>query len=103
MRTILVSLLLLAAFGPGRGAWAADDAPGAQPPARADAPPARREDPAQPWTPEQRALVRQQCELAFPGENICACVTHQIELLSPDPEVVTAEAIQTGVKRCRRV
>ncbi len=102
MRTIILSLLLVAAFGPARHTLAAGDLPAVQPSPRADAP-AKRDPAAQPWTPEQRASMMHECENAFPGEGICACVTHQVELLSPDPDVVTSEAIQAGVKHCRRV
>ena len=102
MRKLALTLLLLAASGPAHHAMAAGDPPAAQPPPRADAP-AERDTAVQPWSPEQRASMMHECENAFPGEGICACVTHQVELLSPDPAVVTAEAIQAGVKRCRRV
>ncbi len=103
MRKIALTLLLLAAAGTApHAARAAPDGAAAAPPTGAG-PAARDEAPVRPMAPALRNSVMLQCRKAFPGESICACVVHQLEVLSPDAEVVTAEALQVAVRRCRRV
>ncbi len=100
MRTITLTVLLLAAAGPAHAAVAVDEKVTTAPPAVPADPP--QQDGVQQWTASQRESVMHQCEKAFPGERICGCLTHEIEALSPDPEVVTSDAIQAGLRRCRK-
>lgn len=96
MRTILLTILLLAAAAPAHGAVSRRDGAVVEPGGT------RAASPARPLSPALRASVMTQCQKAFPGEGICACVVYQLEVLSPDPEVVTSEALQTAFQRCRK-
>jgi hypothetical protein len=104
MRTIItLAVLVLAIAAPTREATAATDGVITKPQAAGAAPPARQDPPVRPLAWPLRASVMRQCEKAFPDEGICACVVHEVEVLSPDAQVVTAEALQLAVKRCRNL
>jgi hypothetical protein len=100
MRAITLTILLLAAAGRAHEARAAVDTATTHPATKADPPP-KSQEPAQHWTPSLRATVMRQCQQAFPDETMCACFTRQLEVLSRDSEVVTAENMQAALKRCR--
>ncbi len=95
MKHITLVALLLAMAGPTQAvAVAAAQRPGPAP--------AKPED-AHRWAPALRAAVLQQCQDTLPDASICGCVTDQLERLSADTEVVTAENLQVALKRCRQV
>ncbi len=62
--------------------------------------------PVSPWPQELRDYIKQQC-MAGAGfdpsaEPFCACVTEQLEQISPDPETpFRPEEIRLGVAICR--
>ncbi len=99
MRTIVLTILLLAAAAPAHAATFGVE-PTAAHQAKTAAPPPPSQDPAGHWSPKLRASVMNQCQKAFPDETICTCFTHQLELLSGDSEVVTSENIQAALKLC---
>ncbi len=89
MKTLTLTVLLLAAAGPAHAA-AAEGADG----------PATPEDPA--LQASRRAEVLSGCEQALPNEErVCACVADRLQAPSRDQEVVTAEDLRAALRRCR--
>ncbi len=97
MRPLALLILLLAAAAPVRPATAGVEVAHATRPAD----PPRSQDPARGWTPSLRASVMRHCQASLPDGTNCTCFTHQLEALSADSEVVTAENIQAALKVCR--
>lgn len=102
MKTLTLTVLLLAAAGPAHAAVAGGDV--TQPPERRADGPVAPEDPAQLTAASRRAEVLSGCEQAFPDEErVCACVADRLQAPSRDQEVVTAEDLQAALRRCREL
>ncbi len=101
MRTIALTILLLAAAAPAHGATFRVEATAAR--QRKPADPPASQDPAGHWSPKLRATVMHQCQDTFPDQAICSCFTHQLEVLSGDSDAVTSENMQAALKLCTDV
>ncbi len=96
MKTIAVTILLLVAAATARGATGGVDP--AHPTRRPD--PQLNQEPERRWTAKLRSAVMHSCQSALPDRTNCSCFTHQLEVLSANSEVVTAEGMQAALRMC---